>query len=224
MGLLRAAQIDEETLDRVYHLYREAPRAASMPGRFGTRGATPMWRSRFWASSTRCERWASAGRCSGGSRPRRTPIIPMRWARRPDRAPRAGHGRDARCLCAGACGRSRRNRRRAARWNRCGFAGPMAMWAGSSTATRPLGRCRTSRSSGCWGRPRPPVCHCRSLWRSRYLTDASAPAKGTRRGAGRWFVARHARRVGVDPSERVHPSAQSAASQRGVSIQGATPA
>jgi hypothetical protein len=37
------------------------------------------------------------------------------------------------------------------------------------------------------------------LWRTRYITDASAPASGTTRGAGKWFVARHARKVGTRP-------------------------
>jgi hypothetical protein len=62
------------------------------------------------------------------------------------------------------------------------------------------------------------------LWRTRYLTDASAPASGTRDGRGRWFVARHARKVGVDPSERVHPSARAAANGGASPLPLATPA
>ena len=43
-------------------------------------------------------------------------------------------------------------------------------------------------------------------WAARYPQDPAAPSIGTFSGYGRWFVTRKARRVGHDPSERVHPS------------------
>mgnify|MGYP001793972105 FL=1 len=43
-------------------------------------------------------------------------------------------------------------------------------------------------------------------WSKRYLQDPSAPSIGTFAGFGRWFITRRARKIGLDPSERVHPS------------------
>ncbi len=43
-------------------------------------------------------------------------------------------------------------------------------------------------------------------WKGRYPQDAAAPSSGTFRGVGRLLVTRRARRVGMDPSERVHPN------------------
>mgnify|MGYP001816495878 FL=1 len=44
-------------------------------------------------------------------------------------------------------------------------------------------------------------------WRARFVTDADAPSVGTWRNWGKIFLARRKRRVGLDPSERLHPSA-----------------
>jgi uncharacterized protein (DUF2235 family) len=43
-------------------------------------------------------------------------------------------------------------------------------------------------------------------WAEFYPQDPAAPSTGTLRGAGRWLVNRRPREIGVDPSERVHPS------------------
>lgn len=43
-------------------------------------------------------------------------------------------------------------------------------------------------------------------WEERYPQDALAPARGTWRGHGRMFMTRRPRRIGADPSERVHES------------------
>ncbi|MEO1779141.1 MAG: DUF2235 domain-containing protein [Pseudomonadota bacterium] len=43
-------------------------------------------------------------------------------------------------------------------------------------------------------------------WSERYPQDPAAPSIGTFVGFGRWFITRRARKVGLDPSERVHPS------------------
>ncbi len=43
-------------------------------------------------------------------------------------------------------------------------------------------------------------------WAGRFAQDPQAPSVGTFRGLGRWFITRKPRPVGLDPSERVHPS------------------
>jgi hypothetical protein len=68
------------------------------------------------------------------------------------------------------------------------------------------------------GLPLPP------LWRVRLVTDAGARPSGTLRGAGRYFLARRPRRVGLDPSECIHPSARAAASARGLNLPEGAPA
>ncbi|WP_420013477.1 DUF2235 domain-containing protein [Tateyamaria sp.] len=52
-------------------------------------------------------------------------------------------------------------------------------------------------------------------WADRFVQDASAPSVGTFRGMGRWFITRRARKVGHDPSERVHPSVSQVSDQPG---------
>ena len=44
-------------------------------------------------------------------------------------------------------------------------------------------------------------------WEAEFAADPSAPSVGNWRGFGPLFVSRRRRRVGLDPSERVHPSA-----------------
>ena len=51
-------------------------------------------------------------------------------------------------------------------------------------------------------------------WAGRFVQDARAPSVGTFRGMGRWFITRRARKVGLDPSERVHPSLAQAPAPR----------
>ena len=43
-------------------------------------------------------------------------------------------------------------------------------------------------------------------WAARFPQDAEAPSMGTFVGLGKWFITRKPRPVGLDPSERVHPS------------------
>ncbi len=43
-------------------------------------------------------------------------------------------------------------------------------------------------------------------WRDRFVQDPTAPANGTWSGYSRVFITRKDRKVGLDPSERVHPS------------------
>jgi len=44
-------------------------------------------------------------------------------------------------------------------------------------------------------------------WRTRFPTDPTAPAFGTKRGIARYFLLRHKRTPMTDPSEFIHPSA-----------------
>jgi uncharacterized protein (DUF2235 family) len=48
-------------------------------------------------------------------------------------------------------------------------------------------------------------------WQTRFPQDPTAPATGTWSGYGRIFITRQPRKVGLDPSERVHPSIAQAA-------------
>lgn len=48
-------------------------------------------------------------------------------------------------------------------------------------------------------------------WRGRFPVDVEAPSVGTWRGWGKIFLLRHPRKVGADPSERVHESLTGAA-------------
>ncbi|MCR8828117.1 DUF2235 domain-containing protein [Pseudosulfitobacter koreensis] len=54
-------------------------------------------------------------------------------------------------------------------------------------------------------------------WAARYPQDALAPSVGTWRGFGGIFITRRARKVGMDPSERVHPTVAEAARAPGQS-------
>ena len=45
-------------------------------------------------------------------------------------------------------------------------------------------------------------------WSDRFPCNPSAPMVGTNRGLGRLFLLRHMRFVGLDASERIHPTAQ----------------
>ncbi len=223
MGLLRAAQIDEETLDRVYHLYREAPESAearalrdarchahveiAFLGVFDTVRALGirwpiLWRfaatphpyhSHALGESTRVARHALA------LDETRDAYAPVLWDVAPERA------------ATGAVQQM---------WFR-GAHGDVGGQLDGYTPARPL-----SNIALTWmlSEAEDAGLTLPYLWRTRYITDASAPASGTRRGAGRWFIARHARKVGLDPSERVHPSAQGSASARGLTFTAATPA
>jgi len=55
-------------------------------------------------------------------------------------------------------------------------------------------------------------------WRHRFVTDPSAPAIGMNRGVGKLFFLRHRRIVGRDPSDRIHPTAEAAAASRGLRL------
>lgn len=223
MGLLRSAQIDEETLDRVYHLYREAPESAAARALRDARchaqveiaflgvydtvralgirwpivwrfAATPHpYHSHALGPSTRIARHALA------LDETRDAYEPVLWDVTPERA---ASGDVQQMWFRGAHG---------------DVGGQIDGYRPARLlANIPLVWMLTEAETA--GLQLPP------LWRARYITDASAPASGTRRGAGRWFIARHSRKVGSDPSERIHPSARAAASARGLSLPQGAPA
>lgn len=55
-------------------------------------------------------------------------------------------------------------------------------------------------------------------WAARYPQDPTAPSSGSFRGIGRWLITRKSRAVGLDPSERVHPSVAQAPEEKGWSF------
>lgn len=55
-------------------------------------------------------------------------------------------------------------------------------------------------------------------WRGRYLTDPGAPSQGTFRGWGGLFLFRHRRRLGQDASERVHSTAAPFVRASGIAV------
>jgi uncharacterized protein (DUF2235 family) len=217
MGLLRTAQIDEETLDRVYRLYRDAPgsrEAAALKaarcharvavdflGAYDTVRALGMrwpilWRfmplphpyhSHDLGPSTRVARHALA------LDETRDVYEPVLWDVPPEAA------------AAGAVQQM---------WFR-GAHGDVGGQLEGFMPARPLSNIplvwmlSEAEAAGL------PLPH---LWRTRYITDPAAPALGTRHGLGRLFIFRHARRVGRDPSERIHPTALSAAAARGIRL------
>jgi uncharacterized protein (DUF2235 family) len=223
MGLLRAAQIDEETLERVYTAYREAPESRDAQalkaarcharvdiaflGVFDTVRALGvrwpvLWRfvpephpyhSHALGPSTRIARHALA------LNETREAYAPVLWDVAPERA------------ASGAVQQM---------WFR-GAHGDVGGQLGDFMPARPLSNIALTwmlAEAEAAGLPLP------YLWRARYVTDAAAEPSGTRRGAGRFFVARRARRVGLDPSERIHPSARAAATARGLTLPDAAPA
>ena len=55
-------------------------------------------------------------------------------------------------------------------------------------------------------------------WRHRFVTDAGASAMGMNRGVGKLFFLRRRRPVGLDPSERLHPNAQGTFQTRSLAL------
>ncbi|MBC7137600.1 MAG: DUF2235 domain-containing protein [Defluviimonas sp.] len=58
-------------------------------------------------------------------------------------------------------------------------------------------------------------------WRARFPMDPEAPSVGCWRGIGKLFILRSPRRVGADPSERLHPTAQLSPRARRLRLPGA---
>lgn len=217
MGLLRPAQITEETLDRVYTHYRNAPhsRAAQalrealchpqVPIRFlgvydtvralglrwpGLWRVVPMpheFHSHALGPATEIARHALA------LDERRDAYAPVLWDTTPEQAD------------SGAVQQV---------WFR-GSHGDVGGQVDGDIRARPLSNIPLVwmlAEAEAAGLPLP--VH----WRNRFLTDAAAPGIGMNRGMGKLFFLRHDRPVGGDPSERLHPTARVSADARGVRL------
>jgi len=216
-GLLRAAQVTPETVNRVYEHYRSAPdgpqaRALKaslchpqVPIRFlgvydtvralGLR-VPGLWRmmppahpfhSHALGDTTEVARHALA------LNETRDVYAPVLWETTPEQA---------------AGGRVQQM------WFR-GTHGDIGGQIDGDRAARPLANIPLVWMLGeaeAAGLPLP------SLWQHRFVTDPSAPAIGMNRGLGKLFFLRHSRPVGGDPSEYVHPTAQTAAQARGLRL------
>lgn len=223
MGLLRQAQVSEAVLERVYNHYREAPdspSARALKDALCHATVEIAFLGVFDTVRALGIRWPILWRFAGDPHPyhshalgpstkvarhalalneTREAYAPILWDTDPDQA---------------ASGAVRQV------WFR-GAHSDVGGQLNGYTPARPL-----SNIALTWmlaeaedaGLPLP------FLWRSRYITDASAPANGTRRGAGRYFLLRRARVVGRDPSEEVHPSGLAAAAARGLTRPAGAPA
>lgn len=215
MGLLRAAQIEEETLDRIYELYRCAPDspnaralkaarchadvAVNFLGVYDTVRALGirwpvLWRfvpmphpyhSHDLGACTRIARHALA------LHETRDAYEPVLW-QVPE--PRVGAVQQM--------------------WFR-GTHGDVGGQLGGWNQARPLSNIPLVWMLGEAERAGLTLPH---LWRMRYITNVAAPSIGTLAGWGKTFLFRHRRRIGTDPSERLHPSAREAAARAGLSL------
>ncbi|MBF9034022.1 DUF2235 domain-containing protein [Rhodobacterales bacterium HKCCE2091] len=215
MGLLRPAQISEETLDRVYDLYRAdpfGPRATAMKaalchdkvdiafvGVFDTvralglrwpvlwrfAGTTHPYHNHALGPSTRIGRHALA------MHETRDAFAPVLWE-----VPEERVGDVVQM------------------WFR-GTHGDVGGQLNGRNFARPL-----SNIPFVWmlGEAEAAGLKLPLYWRNRYLTDKNTPSIGTMVGWGKLFLARHRRRIGLDPSEMVHPSARPAAERAGLDI------
>ncbi len=57
-------------------------------------------------------------------------------------------------------------------------------------------------------------------WKARFPQDPAAPSSGSFRGVGRWLITRRARKIGLDASERIHPSIAAAPAASGWKVPG----
>ncbi|GAA5072754.1 DUF2235 domain-containing protein [Roseibacterium beibuensis] len=214
MGLLRPAQVDEDTLDRVYDFYRHAPEctearalkaalchervSVDFLGVYDTVRALGirwpiLWRllpmphpfhSHILGPSVRCARQALA------LEETRDVYAPVMWTCPPDE-PAPSHVQQM--------------------WFR-GTHGDVGGQIDGWSPARGLSNIPLVWMLGeaeAAGLPLP--VH----WRHRYVTDPDAPSIGTFMGAGKYFLLRHRRPVGLDPSECVHPTARATALARG---------
>ncbi|AHM04148.1 peptidoglycan binding protein domain protein [Roseibacterium elongatum DSM 19469] len=215
MGLLRPAQVDEDTLDRVYDCYRHAPQSAEARalraarchervtvdflGVYDTVRALGirwpiLWRllpmphpfhSHILGPSVRAARQALA------LDETRDVYAPVMWTCPPDDAA------------------PRHVQQMWFRGTHGDVGGQIDGWSPARGLSNiPLVWMLQEAEAA--GLPLPMV------WRHRYVTDATAPSIGTFMGAGKYFLLRHRRHVGLDPSEYLHPSARPAAVARGL--------
>ncbi|WP_284266633.1 DUF2235 domain-containing protein [Roseicyclus amphidinii] len=215
MGLLRAAQVEPETLDRVYDCYRSDPDStearalrlsrchAEVPirflGVFDTVRALGLRWPGLWRLVPAPHRFHShalgpateIARHALALDERRDAYAPVLWETTDEEAAR---------------GRVQQV------WFR-GSHGDVGGQLDGMRAARPLSNIPLVwmlEEAEAAGLPLP--VH----WRHRFLTSAHAPAIGMNRGVGKLFFIRRARAVGRDPSERLHASVHEAGGARGV--------
>ncbi|MBF9030226.1 DUF2235 domain-containing protein [Rhodobacterales bacterium HKCCE3408] len=222
MGLLRPAQIRQETLDRVYDLYRTDPQGtqaqalksslchAEVPiafmGVYDTVRALGVRWPLLWRFSGTPHPYHNhalgpsvrIGRHALAMHETREAFAPVLWQVPPERV-----GPVIQMWFRGTHG---------------DIGGHLNGW----NQARPL-----SNISLVWmlgeaeaaGLPLP------LYWRNRFLTDPKAPSVGSLQGWAKLFFARRRRKIGIDPSERIHPTARAAAERAGLRLPiGAPPA
>ena len=220
MGLLRAAQVEEDTLARVYEHYRsdpDGPRAAALKaalchpkieiafmGVYDTVRALGLRWPVVWRFLGKPHPYHSDGLGASTKEARhalamdetRDVYAPVLWS---VDAARAGQVQQV--------------------WFR-GAHGDIGGQLGGLRAARPL-----SNIPLVWmlGEAAASGLLLPQHWRTRYLTDVTAPSVGTMSGWSKAFWSRHRRVIGRDPSERIHPSAEAAAAERGVVLRGGGP-
>ncbi len=217
MGLLRAAQIEPETLDRIYDCYRTDPQSAEarairlsrchaeVPihflGVFDTVRALGLRWPGLWRVVPLPHRFHShgLGRATRIARhalaldERRDAYAPVLWETTEEQAT-SGQVQQV--------------------WFR-GSHGDVGGQLDGMRAARPLANIPLVwmlGEAGAAGLPLP--VH----WRHRFLTSATAPGIGMNRGFGKLFFIRNGRAVGLDPSERLHPTARGAAGVHGLRV------
>jgi len=215
LGLLRAAQVNEATLARLYRLYQDAPDSAEahafrtarchdrvrieMVGVYDTVRALGLRWPFLWRRDPQAHDFHSHdlgqstrhGRQALAMDETRHVYAPVLWT--------LPEGREGDVVQM---------------WFR-GTHGDVGGQLGDWNAARPLANIPLVWMLGeaeTHGLPLPPH------WRSRYLTDPGAPSVGTMRGWSWLFFVRYRRRIGLDRSERVHSSAVAAARRAGVVV------
>ncbi len=215
MGLLRAAQAEPEVLERLYELYRSAPDSADARavklarshdhvqidflGVYDTVRALGVRWPLVWQLLPMPHPYHShdLGQTTRIARhalaldETRDAYAPVLWDTADDQA-QPGHVQQM--------------------WFR-GTHGDVGGQIEGQMTTRPLSNIPLVwmlEEAAAEGLPLP------QFWRQRFLTDANAPSIGTTRGFGKLFVKRHRRKVGLDPSERLHPTARHSAANRGI--------
>lgn len=217
MGLLRPAQINESTLDRVYTHYREDPESpaaralrlslchgevpVAFLGAFDTVRALGIRWPLLWrfAGNPHAFHSHGLGPATGIARhalamdETRDAYAPVLWDTTPEQA---------------ASGRVQQM------WFR-GTHGDIGGQVMGERAVRPL-----SNIAMVWMLEEAETTGLALPlhWRSRYLTDVNAPSIGSTRAFAKLFLLRHRRVIGGDASERIHPSAANAATKRGLRL------
>lgn len=213
MGLLRPAQIDEDTLDRVYGHYRTDPtgtRARALRDALCHPNVPIAFLGVYDTVRALGIRW------------------PMLWRVAVDPHPYHDHGLGASTLIArhALALHERREAYRPVLWNtdapsprvaQVWFRGTHGDVGGhllGNLDARPLSNIPLT-----WmlGEVEAAGLTLPDGWRAAYPTDAAAQSVGSLRGFGKLFLMRRRRVMGRDPSERLHPSAA------GVAHDGPTP-